>query len=1110
MKRTISLIAAVCMVLCLLPVNAFAAALTLTKTVIGNTGAIIAVSGGTGTITAESGNPDIATVSVNGSTVTVNGVAGKKGIVTVTVTRGNSTAKAEVAIGYTTFSFNGRTLTVYAGSDTNYEVVAIEQASEAEYIGTEGTGQMTASTDADGNAVYTVSSGYEICVGIKKKGGIYSFNGSTTYANIVVKKEATKDATLILDGLNLKSQFTSAITIKKDSTAKVYINTLLGTENTLADSAVNNADSYGPTTEGGDGSNQYYAESAVIKGKTASNVTIAGKGKLTVNAAAKNGVKIGANGYLTVAGGELTVTAPNSALSAENEMLISGGTLNLTTTEGDTIKAEDDTETLGTVYITGGSITANAADEAIIARKAVYISGGTFNLTAGGDAIKAEDATETTGDIEIYDGEFTIVSTGDGISGYDLELDGGTFSITCANGYNNSSFNGDTSSAKGVKSELSTVFAGGTYTVSTPDDAIHSDGNITVEGGDFEIWARDDGFHADRVMTFGMRGADDDLIHANVNFCYEGVEGADIILNSGNLMVKSQDDTINAANKNLTNYHYTITVYGGVYRLYTPATTQTLNGENGGDGVDSNGGVYFYGGDLEVYSKSGTSNDPLDSEDTLGLYNGIVLGCGQNAMQGNPTGVYVQFTNVSVKTNYSIVIKDGSGNVLKSTTAWFASSTNTASYIVFSHPALVSGNTYYCYINGSTSAKTGTATGSHVDNTPWTDLDSGDTNVYDRVTSMGSGSRYIITNASASSPVYTLSGSTSISALQSTMSSTSAGYTFGTVNENNTWYMDTAGHLYNTVNGVNYYLRYTQSSSGWSSTYTLGKTTEVSEATSWIVTASGTACAITTTVSGGGPGGGGPGGGPGGPGQSTTLYLRYSNGWSISTTSATCYVYAPSCAQAALLGSTYYVAENTENFGMSDIQAGTTIQYRSSRTASAQNIAWTNSHISYTWEPAFNNAVNGTYVMTVMYDGVAFGTVTVRIVGQNQSITVTFVGDYTGTVELAAGDTVTLPEAPSGYYYEFFVNGLPFDGTEPLYQDTEIIVVMGTVEVPGPTMPGDVNGDGRVTMADLSALSAYMLGKGQLSDEGILNADVNGDGNVNAMDLPLIYALTLA
>ena len=62
---------------------------------------------------------------------------------------------------------------------------------------------------------------------------------------------------------------------------------------------------------------------------------------------------------------------------------------------------------------------------------------------------------------------------------------------------------------------------------------------------------------------------------------------------------------------------------------------------------------------------------------------------------------------------------------------------------------------------------------------------------------------------------------------------------------------------------------------------------------------------------------------------------------------------------------------------------------------------------------------------------------------------------------------------------------------------------------PAEGLPGDVNCDGQVTMADLSALSAYMLGKGDVSEQGVLNADVNGDGNVNAMDLPLIYELTL-
>ncbi len=1106
MKRIISFIAVLCMVMCIMPISYAATELTLTKTVIANTGAAIAVSGGSGTITAESSNPSVATVSVNNTTVVVTGVAGNKGVVTVTVNRGSSTAQMEVAVGYTTFQLNGRTVTVYEGSDLNYEIVAIEKASETEFTGAEGTGEMVVGADANGNSTYTVSSGYELLIGIKKKGGIYSFNGSSDYANIVVKKEATKDATILLDGLNLKSQFTAALTIKKDSTAKVYLNTLLGTSSTLADSAVNNADTYGPTADGGDGSNQYYAESAVIKGKTASNLTIAGKGKLTVTAAAKNGVKIGANGYLTVADGELKVTAPNSALSTENEMLISGGKLDLTST-GDAIKAADDTDTIGTLYVTGGEIKINSQDEGILVRKDAFISGGTFNITAVGDGIKAEDgaATPTTGDINISGGTFTITTTGDGVSAFNLDISGGTFTVTCANGYTNTSYNGDlstTPSAKCIKSELETVISGGDFTLSTPDDAVHSDGSITLEGGTIRLWTRDDGIHADKVLTFGIRGADESLLNVRINTSFEGMEGADVVLNSGYAYVVSTDDVINAANKNTSNYHFTINVYGGTYRLYT----------SGGDGVDSNGGCYFRGGDLEVYSASNTSNDPLDSEDTLALYGGVTLGCGMNQMQGSPSaGIYVEFTNLSIKTNYTIVIKDSSGTILKSTKAYFASSTNTATYLVFSHPALVSGNTYYLYINGSTSAKTGTATGTGIDPTPWCDLDSGNTNVYEQVTTMSAGSRYVITNASMATTVYTLAGTTSTTSVQSSMSTVTGGYTFGSLSNNNLWYMDDAGHIYNTVNGVNYYLAYTRSSSGWSSSYSLTRTTDVSSAAAWTVSPSGSGALISTAAasSGGGPGGGPGGGNP--PGQSTNLYLYCSSGtWRLATSASSsyiCYLYAPAVAQAALTGTTYFVAENDAGFGMSNIQAETGIIYRSSRNGSTTNIAWNNSHITYSWAPAFESTVNGTYVLTVMYDGIAFGTVTVKIVGDQQTITITFTGDYNGSVVIAIGDTVELPTAPEGYYYTFFVNGVEINSSTVFTADTTITVVLNAIYVEPTGLIGDVDGDGEISFSDASVLAAYLMGRGELSPEQLAVADANGDGSVTVADITAIYAI---
>ena len=59
-------------------------------------------------------------------------------------------------------------------------------------------------------------------------------------------------------------------------------------------------------------------------------------------------------------------------------------------------------------------------------------------------------------------------------------------------------------------------------------------------------------------------------------------------------------------------------------------------------------------------------------------------------------------------------------------------------------------------------------------------------------------------------------------------------------------------------------------------------------------------------------------------------------------------------------------------------------------------------------------------------------------------------------------------------------------------------------------LSGDVNADGEVAAADLSALNAYILGKNtNLTAEGLLAADVNGDGRVTAADLARMQAIIL-
>ncbi len=130
--------------------------------------------------------------------------------------------------------------------------------------------------------------------------------------------------------------------------AKVTVNALEGFENTLSDSELNNADLYGDTSDGGDGTNAAYAESAVIKGKVSANITLTGKGVLNLNCATKNAIKLGTSGVLTVESLTLNIVSANHGISCDNIININAG--------GDGIQsAQDITITDGSFDITTGT-----------------------------------------------------------------------------------------------------------------------------------------------------------------------------------------------------------------------------------------------------------------------------------------------------------------------------------------------------------------------------------------------------------------------------------------------------------------------------------------------------------------------------------------------------------------------------------------------------------------------------------------------------------------------------------------------------------------------------------------------------------------------------------
>lgn len=118
----------------------------------------------------------------------------------------------------------------------------------------------------------------------------------------------------------------------------------------------------------------------------ARRTTIGGSGTLTLTALLKNGIKC--DGKLFIESGTILVpSAVNTAISADDQLVINGGKLTLTTT-GDAIKSSPKTlsaDSAGDVIINGGEITVASQQDAISADHNAEINGGTFNIkTYGG------------------------------------------------------------------------------------------------------------------------------------------------------------------------------------------------------------------------------------------------------------------------------------------------------------------------------------------------------------------------------------------------------------------------------------------------------------------------------------------------------------------------------------------------------------------------------------------------------------------------------------------------------------------------------------------------------------------------------------------------------
>lgn len=502
--------------------------------------------------------------------------------------------------------------------------------------------------------------------------GTYSLTGTLSDGKIYINSaQEDKKVKLYLNGVSISCS-TDAPIFVENSPKETVIILAEGSVNNLADTAREV-----PTDENAD-----YA-TAVIYSKD--DLQIEGNGTLNVTANFNKGIF--SKNDIDIRGGNINIVSVDDGIRGKESVEISDGNLNIVC-GGDGIRTNETAEEgKGSIDISGGSITISSELDCIQSVVDITVSGGTFNLTSGGGSTGVVTKQDDFGMPGGMGGE---PGGGRGPGGNMGGRPGGPGGMTPPDSSASESTTEDTPSTKGIKADGKITVSGGTFTVSSSDDAIHAV-NLDINGGTFALKSDDDGIHAD--STVNIRNADID-----VSFSYEGVEGTVINIYSGTVKVTASDDGFNAAgdtdlgmNPMAADYNCEINVSDGYIHINA-----------GGDGVDSNGNVNQSGGTIIVFGPESGANGALDYGGTYTISGGTLLATGSAGMAQSVTGDGIDVLAFTYSCGADVLntVTDSEGKSL----IGFVSPKQ-FSTVVFASDKIKSGESYDVYTGGSYSTE---------------------------------------------------------------------------------------------------------------------------------------------------------------------------------------------------------------------------------------------------------------------------------------------------------------------------------------------------------------------------------------------------------------------
>lgn len=499
--------------------------------------------------------------------------------------------------------------------------------------------------------------------------GTYLLSGTLSNGQIIVDADSKK-VRLVMDGVSINCDTSAALYVKQAD--KVFV--------TLADNSKNQLSNKEDFVAIDDNSID-----SVIFSKD--NLTLNGNGQLEINAVFGHGI-VSKDG-LRITSGTYQVTAAEHALEGKDRVAILDGTFTLTAGKDGIHSDNSDDTTKGDVFVQDGTFTIEAEGDGIDASHILQIEDGDFQITTGGGSANAASSEQKGNGQKPPQGEFTPGENGEFQGGRDKgfkgerpdrerpqgELpngeqpdgnlpdgerpDGGIPKEEQSNGEQSggeqpggelpenesgsmvtlsASVSGETTadseqtvSMKGLKSSSAIYLDGGTFTIDSADDTIHSNGTVQVDGGAYILSSGDDGVHADEALLVNEG-------EIRVSKSYEGIEGMTITMNDGTVSIVARDDGMNAAggaDQSGFGGDMQRDNFGASEDCWIEINGGKLTIDASGDGIDSNGVLTINGGEIYVSGPEDNGNAALDFGTKAVVNGGTLIAAGSSGMAEN-------------------------------------------------------------------------------------------------------------------------------------------------------------------------------------------------------------------------------------------------------------------------------------------------------------------------------------------------------------------------------------------------------------------------------------------------------------------------------------------